>query len=131
MALDTGKIIICSQFKEIPLTESVISRVNQLGLSEPAILTWTNRQGENIGDGPLWDAMPTSQNASISSTVAEATEEDDRDVIVAEVDQDDQTHLILSITSQECMMHTMCRSNGPRSSRMMEMSSITSTMMSR
>ena len=28
MALDTGKIIIRSQFKEIPMTESVISRVN-------------------------------------------------------------------------------------------------------
>jgi hypothetical protein len=46
MALDTGKIIIHSQFKEIPMTESVISRINQLGLSEPAMLMWTNRRGE-------------------------------------------------------------------------------------
>ena len=37
--------------------------------------------------------MPTSQNASISSTVAEVTEEDDGDVTVAEVDRDDQTTL--------------------------------------
>ena len=57
------------------------------------MLTWTKCRGENIGDGPLWDAMPTSQNASISSTVAEATKEDDGDVTVAEVDQEDQTTL--------------------------------------
>jgi len=45
MALDTGKIIIRSQFNEIPMTESVIARVNQLGANEPRLLTWTNRQG--------------------------------------------------------------------------------------
>ena len=73
------------------MTVSVILRVNQLGSLEPAMLTWTNCCGENIGDGPLWDAMPTSQNASISSTVANATEEDDGDVTVSEVDWDDQT----------------------------------------
>ena len=33
MALDTGKIIICSQFKEIPMTESAITCVNQLCLA--------------------------------------------------------------------------------------------------
>jgi len=58
MALDTGKIIIRSQFKEIPMTKSVIARINQLGLSEPIMLTWTNCHGKNVGDGPLWDAMP-------------------------------------------------------------------------
>jgi hypothetical protein len=70
MALDTGKIIIHSQFKEIPMTESVIAHVNQLGLTEPAMLMWTYFHGENIGNGPLWDAMPTSRHASIPSTVA-------------------------------------------------------------
>ena len=60
MALDTGKKIIRSQYKEIPITESVITCVYQLGLADPAMLTWTNCRGENIGDGPLWDAMPTS-----------------------------------------------------------------------
>ena len=59
------------------MTESVILRVNQLGLWEPVMLKWTNCRGENIGDGPLWDAMPTSQNASNTSTVEELTEEDD------------------------------------------------------
>ena len=82
MALDTGKIIIRSQFKEIPMTESVIARVNQLGLSEPIMLTWTNRHGENIGDGPLWDAMPTS-------TIAETIDEDDGNFTITEADQED------------------------------------------
>ena len=77
MALDTGKIINRAQFTEIPMTESVINRVNQLGSSEPAMLTWTNRHGENIGDGPLLDTMPTSRNASNTSTVEELTEEDE------------------------------------------------------
>jgi hypothetical protein len=91
MALDTGKIINRAQFTEIPMTESVINRVSQLGLSEPAMLTWTNCHGENIGDGSLWDAMPTSQNASNTSTVEELTEEDDKEVSVAEGDQEDPT----------------------------------------
>ena len=92
MALDTGKIISRAQFTEIPMTERVIKRVNQLGLSEPAMLTWMNLRGEDIGDGPLWDAMPTSRNASISSTVAaDATDEDDEDVSLSEEDREDPT----------------------------------------
>ena len=39
MALETEKIIICSQFKDIPMTASVITCVNQLSLAEPAMLT--------------------------------------------------------------------------------------------
>ena len=91
LALDTGKIINHAQFTEIPMTESVINCVNQLGLSEPAMLTWTNCHREDIGNGPLWDAMPTSQNASNPSTVEESTEEDDKDVSVAEEDQENPT----------------------------------------
>ena len=73
------------------MTESVINCINQLGLSEPAMLTWTNCHGEDIGNGPLWDAMPTRQNASNTSTVVETTEEDDEDVSVAEEDWEDPT----------------------------------------
>ena len=73
------------------MTESVINCVNQLGLSEPAMLTWWNCNGENIGDGPLWDTMPTSQNASDTSTVEELAEEDDKKVSVAEEDREDPT----------------------------------------
>jgi hypothetical protein len=83
LALDTGKIINPAQFTEIPMMASVITRVDQLGSSEPELLTWTNRRGEIIGDGPLWDTTDTSNNdASITSDVAGATKDDDDDVVV-------------------------------------------------
>ncbi len=55
------------------------------------MLTWLNCCGEDIGNGPLWDAMPTSRNASITSTVVGATEEDDKEVSIAEGDREDPT----------------------------------------
>ena len=72
------------------MTASVIDHVNQLGSLEPAMLTWTNRHGDDIGNGPLWDTMATSGNASDTSTVAGEMEEvDDDDVVsVAEEDQE-------------------------------------------
>ena len=105
MALDTGQIINRAQFTEIPMTESVINCVNKLGSSEPAMLTWTNCRGKDIGNGPLWDAMPTSQNASITSTVAGATEEDDKKVSVSKDDQEDPTtelDVVNNITGLDC-----------------------------
>ncbi len=79
MALDTGKIINRAQFTEIPMTESVIARVNKLGSGEPELLTWTNRRGEIIGDGPTWDTAEanTKNNVGDTSEVAGATEDDD------------------------------------------------------
>ena len=83
MALDTGKIINCAQFTMIPMTAGVIARVNELGSGEPELLTWTNRCGENIGDGPLWDTPETSNNdVSTASDVAGATKDDDDNVVV-------------------------------------------------
>ena len=68
---------------------SVIARVEQLGAGEPAMLTWTNRRGENIGNGPMWNTMEAStNNASMTSEVAGATKDDDDDIaIVAEEDR--------------------------------------------
>jgi hypothetical protein len=89
LALDTGMIINRAQFTEIPMTAAVIARVNELGYGKPELLTWTNRQGETIGDGPLWDTTETrNDNASITSANMGATEDDDdNDVIVAEEDR--------------------------------------------
>ena len=87
LALDTSKLINRAQFTEIPMTASVIARVDQLGSGKPEMLTWTNRRGETIGDGPLWDTTETSNDdASITSDVAGATKDDDDDdvVVVAE-----------------------------------------------
>ena len=39
LALDTGMIINCAQFTEIPMTASVIARVNELGSGKPELLT--------------------------------------------------------------------------------------------
>ena len=89
LALDTCKIINHAQFTEIPMTASVIARVNQLGSGKPAMLTWTNRCSEIIGNGPLWDTTATSSNdASVTSAVAGATEEDDDDDVVGVAEED-------------------------------------------
>jgi hypothetical protein len=77
MALDTGKLINRAQFTEIPMTASVIARVEQLGAGEPAMLTWTNRRGENIGDRPSWDMTEASADTA-SITSAEAGAEGER-----------------------------------------------------
>jgi hypothetical protein len=83
LALDTGKIIDCAQFTEIPMTASVIARVNQLGAGKPEMLTWTNRRGETIGDRPTWNMTEAStDNASMTSEVAGATKDDDDNVVV-------------------------------------------------
>ena len=90
MALDTGKIINRAQFTEIPMTAEVIKRVNELGSGEPELLTWTNRHGENIGDGPSWNTMETSNDkASDSSADAGAmANDDDNNIMVAEEDRE-------------------------------------------
>ena len=70
------------------MTEDVIRRVNELGSGEPELLTWTNRRGETIGNGPLWDTTVASTNdASMTSEVTGATKDDDDDVVVAEEDR--------------------------------------------
>ena len=59
------------------------------------MLTWTNCHGENIDNGPLWDAMPTtSRHAAKPSTIAEAMDEDDGDNTNAEADLEDQTTVL-------------------------------------
>ena len=89
MALDTGKIINRAQFTEIPMMAEVIKRVDKLGSGEPELLTWTNRHGENIGDGPSWNTMETSNEASDSSADAGAmAKDDDNNIMVAEEDRE-------------------------------------------
>ena len=89
LALDTGRIINHAQFTEIPMTASVIKRINQLGSNKPAMLTWTNRCGEIIGNGPLWDTRATSSDdASATSAVTGATETDDDHDVVADAEED-------------------------------------------
>ncbi len=103
MALDTGKIITRAQFTEIPMTESVIARVNELGSGEPELLTWTNRRGEVIGDGPTWDTAGANTNNDVGNTskVAGATEDDDDNednvTVVAEEDCGDDLTMEVNV----------------------------------
>ncbi len=50
MALNTEKLIRRSHAKVIPMTAKIIARVNYLGRGENSLLTFQNRQGEDIGE---------------------------------------------------------------------------------
>jgi hypothetical protein len=83
LGLDTGKLINRAEFTKIPKRASVIARVEQLGAGELAMLTWTNRRGENIGNGSTWNTTESSTNdASMTSEVAGGTKDDDDNVVV-------------------------------------------------
>jgi hypothetical protein len=50
LALDTSHTIIRHQWVALPMPPAVINHVNPLGRHEPAMLTFTNQQGHDIGD---------------------------------------------------------------------------------
>jgi hypothetical protein len=56
LALDTGQTIIRHQRVALPMPSTVIDYVNLLGCCEPAMLTFTNLQGRDIGDNNPQDA---------------------------------------------------------------------------
>ena len=49
MALDTGAKIVRRSWDVIPMPDIVIKRVNTLGINQPEVLTFTDRQGQSIG----------------------------------------------------------------------------------
>jgi hypothetical protein len=54
--LDTGHTIIRHQWVALPMPPVVIDRVNLLGRRKPAMLTFTDQQGRDIGDNNPQDA---------------------------------------------------------------------------
>jgi hypothetical protein len=52
LALDTGHTITWHQWVVLPMPTAVIARVNLLGKAEQSILTFTDRNGREIGDYP-------------------------------------------------------------------------------
>jgi hypothetical protein len=56
LALDTGYTIIRHQWVTLPMAPAVIDCVNLLGWHEPAMLTFTDWQGGDIGDSNPQDA---------------------------------------------------------------------------
>ncbi len=72
LALDTGHTITLHQWVVLPMTPAVIAQVNLLGNLEPSILTFTNRQGREIGDN-LQDFEPSGDDDN--SVVKHLTDE--------------------------------------------------------
>jgi hypothetical protein len=56
LVLDTGHTTIRHQWVALPMPPAVIDRINLLGWHEPAMLTFTNGQGRDIGDSNPQDA---------------------------------------------------------------------------
>jgi hypothetical protein len=56
LALDTGHTVIKHQWIALPMLPAVIDCINLLGWHAPAMLTFTNRQGCDIGDCNPQDA---------------------------------------------------------------------------
>jgi hypothetical protein len=56
LELDTGHTIIRHQWVALPMPLTVIDCVNLFGQCKPAMLTFTNPQGHDIGDSNLQDA---------------------------------------------------------------------------
>jgi hypothetical protein len=56
LGLDTGHTIIRHQWVALPMPHVVIDCVNLLGRCKPAMLTFTNQQGCDIGDSNPQDA---------------------------------------------------------------------------
>ena len=94
MALDTGQLIRRSQYRVIPVTAEVRARVEQLGANEPRHVTWYNRHGEVIGDGPAWDAGHTTADADHQpqpvNEIDDATVQEEQDVENEEWDPEEQ-----------------------------------------
>jgi hypothetical protein len=56
LALDTGHTIIRHHWVALPMPPGVIDCINLLGQREPAMLTFTDRHGRDIGDNNPQDA---------------------------------------------------------------------------
>jgi hypothetical protein len=56
LALDTGHTIIRHKWVALPMPPAVIECVNPLGWRKPAMLTFTDQQGRDIGDSNPQDA---------------------------------------------------------------------------
>jgi hypothetical protein len=76
------------------VTAEVRARVEQLGANEPRQLTWYNRHGEVIGDGPAWDAGHTTADADRETPpvdeIDDATVQEEQDVENEEWDPEEQ-----------------------------------------
>ena len=71
LALDTGHTITRHQWVVLPMPPAIIARVNILERAEPSILTFTDRQGRDIGDYPRELDSPKDEESSIEEYVVD------------------------------------------------------------
>jgi hypothetical protein len=79
----------------IPVMDEVRAQVELLGANEPRQLTWYNRHGDVIDDGPAWDAGHTTAEAdcetqSVLHEIDDATVREEQDVESQEWDPEQQ-----------------------------------------
>ncbi len=69
LALDTRKMIVRNQWKELPMPLAVINCVNLLGHAKCSLLVFTDRHGQVIGDYTPTAGKTDDTNASVLSAV--------------------------------------------------------------
>ena len=84
--LKTGKGITRYSWDRIPITDTVINRVNELGHGEPELFIFTNRQGNLIGD---IDISESHDPAGVDD--GNYAPQNDSDIIIYDIDLNDST----------------------------------------
>jgi hypothetical protein len=69
MALNTGKKIVRRSWDKIPMPESVLARVNELGSDQPALMTFTDRHGRLIGDVEISGVTEATDDTQIPGVI--------------------------------------------------------------
>ena len=84
--LKTGRAITRHSWDRIPITDTVIKRVNELGKGEPELFTFTNRQGNLIGDV---DVSESHDPAGVED--GNYAPQNNSDIIIDDIDLNDTT----------------------------------------
>ena len=81
MALDSGKKIVRRTWDVIPMSDTVIARVNKLAADQPELLIFTDRKGRTIGDSSEPHVEITGVDEE-ESQAPQAVDEPDDEVFV-------------------------------------------------
>ena len=87
MALSTGEKIVRRSWDVIPMPDTVITRVNDLGSYQPEQLIFTNRRGYTISDVKILGVHPSDvDHTEIPGVDALDIDVDNIDIPVVDVD---------------------------------------------
>ena len=110
LSLKTGKKLVRRNWDALPMPDSVIARVNELGKDQPELLTFTDRQGRPIGDVDLTGVageeepqpvVDESDDTDITGDQVEEPTEEQVDEAVEEAFQEDTVVETVSEQEQE------------------------------